>query len=120
MSLKEAIKRFESSIFHDGGMLQVINENNGGGMSGEFGDTTLLAFLLGGRVMLTFSKDGGKKPIVSLLALDDGSYGMGLQKLVEGEPEALAAIDEVIEQWQKSKKKPGQRLKQDDGVFPLS
>lgn len=117
--LNTDIATFEENVFHGGEMLAVVKKGpHAGGMSGTFGSITLLTFRIAGCVALTFAKNNGKNPIVTLVAHDDGSRGMGLQSL-DGQPaEAIAAIQAVTRQWQISMRPPTDMLKPDCEVVP--
>jgi len=100
--LQQSFDKFLRQVYRQG-MFELIQACDQRGMSANFGDTTLMTYVMCGRVMLTFEGRDGQVSFV----VEEGDplcYSGGLQSIEGDLFIALGLINDVINHWPDVKK----------------
>jgi len=111
--LDDLVGLFVSRVYRQG-LRQVIDASTKKGMSGTFGSTNLMSYVMAGRVMFTFRK--GNDSVSFLGAEGEDDPRMELNSISATLPGARAMVEQVVQEWENSPLPQNERFKDDTDV----
>lgn len=114
--LRQQFQQFLREVYRQG-FRTILDTSGSPGFSATFTDTTVYAFVTGGRVMLTFRRVGREEQVTFVGAENDTDATFGIQS-VDGELcTALGMIHDVIARWPSDEDDQRAALREDENVM---
>lgn len=96
-AMRSSISKFVDNVYFKG-LMSKINTSRSRGMEGVFGNTTLMSYVLAGRIMFTFTQGDKSFSIVGIEDEMRNTFGLTSAFKCELE-EAIDMVKDVISNW---------------------